>query len=88
MRIGTPKEIKNNESRVGLNTASVRALVEQGHELFIEREAGLGSGYSDKAYLAAGAIILNSAEEIYKTAEMIVKVKEPLPAEYDLIQEG
>ena len=88
MRIGTPKEIKNNESRVGLNTASVRALIEQGHELFIERGAGLGSGYSDIAYQAAGAIILNSAEEIYKTAEMIVKVKEPLPAEYDLIQEG
>lgn len=88
MRIGTPKEIKNNESRVGLNTASVRALVEQGHELFIERGAGLGSGYSDIAYQAAGAIILNSAEYIYKTAEMIVKVKEPLPAEYDLIQEG
>lgn len=88
MRIGTPKEIKNNESRVGLNTASVRALVEQGHELFIERGAGLGSGYSDIAYQAAGAIILNSAEDIYKTAEMIVKVKEPLPAEYDLIQEG
>ena len=88
MRIGTPKEIKNNESRVGLNTASVRALIEQGHELFIERGAGLGSGYSDIAYQAAGATILNSAEEIYKTAEMIVKVKEPLPAEYDLIQEG
>ena len=88
MKIGTPKEIKNNESRVGLNTASVRALVEQGHELFIERGAGLGSGYSDIAYQAAGAIILNSAEEIYKTAEMIVKVKEPLLAEYDLIQEG
>ena len=88
MRIGTPKEIKNNESRVGLNTASVRALVEQGHELFIERGAGLGSGYSDIAYQAAGAIILNSAEEVYKTAEMIVKVKEPLLAEYDLIQEG
>ena len=88
MKIGTPKEIKNNESRVGLNTASVRALIEQGHELFIERGAGLGSGYSDIAYQAAGAIILNSAEEVYKTAEMIVKVKEPLLAEYDLIQEG
>lgn len=88
MRIGTPKEIKNNESRVGLNTASVRALVEQGHELFIEKGAGQGSGYPDEAYQAAGATILNTAEEIYKTAEMIVKVKEPLPAEYDLIQEG
>jgi len=88
MRIGTPKEIKNNESRVGLNTASVSALIQQGHELFIEKGAGLGSGYSDEAYQAAGATILNSAKQVYKTAEMIVKVKEPLPVEYDLIQEG
>ena len=88
MKIGTPKEIKNNESRVGLNTASVSALCQQGHEIFIEKGAGLGSGYSDEAYKAAGATILNSAKEVYKTAEMIVKVKEPLAAEYDLIQEG
>ena len=88
MKIGTPKEIKNNESRVGLNTASVSALCQQGHEIFIEKGAGLGSGYSDEAYRAAGATILNSAKEVYKTAEMIVKVKEPLVAEYDLIQEG
>ena len=88
MKIGTPKEIKNNESRVGLNTASVRALVEQGHDLFIEKGAGLGSGYSDEAYKTAGATILNTAAEIYQAVEMIVKVKEPLAAEYDLIQEG
>ena len=88
MKIGTPKEIKNNESRVGLNTASVSALVEQGHELFIEKGAGLGSGYSDEAYKTAGATILNTAAEIYQAVEMIVKVKEPLAAEYDLIQEG
>ncbi len=88
MKIGTPKEIKNNEFRVGLNTASICALKQEGHELFVETGAGLGSGYTDEAYQAAGATILKSAKEVYKTAEMIVKVKEPLAAEYDLIQEG
>ncbi|MDG1272470.1 MAG: alanine dehydrogenase [Flavobacteriaceae bacterium] len=88
MKIGTPKEIKNNESRVGLNTASVSILAKQGHEIFIEKGAGLGSGYSDEDYKTAGATILNSAKEVYQIAEMIVKVKEPLAAEYDLIQEG
>lgn len=88
MKIGTPKEIKNNEFRVGLNTASVNALVQQGHELFIETGAGLGSGFSDEAYASAGATIVNSAEEVYQIAEMIVKVKEPLPPEYSLIRSG
>ena len=88
MIIGVPKEIKNNEYRVGLNTASVSALALQGHEIYIENGAGLGSGYSDEDYITAGATILKRAAEIYKTAEMIVKVKEPLPAEYNLIQEG
>ena len=88
MRIGTPKEIKNNEYRVGLNTASVSALTQLGHEIYIETGAGLGSGYRDEDYKTAGATILNSAAEVYKITEMIVKVKEPLPAEYNLIQEG
>jgi alanine dehydrogenase len=88
MIIGVPKEIKNNEYRVGLNTASVSALAQQGHKIYIENGAGLGSGYDDEDYITAGATILKSAAEVYKTAEMIVKVKEPLPAEYNLIQEG
>ena len=88
MIVGVPKEIKNNEYRVGLNTASVSALAQQGHKIYIENGAGLGSGYDDEDYITAGATILKSAAEVYKTAEMIVKVKEPLPAEYNLIQEG
>jgi len=88
MIIGTPKEIKNNEFRVGLNTASVMALRSHGHSVLIETNAGIGSGMSDKDYIAAGATILASAEEVYAKAEMIVKVKEPLAAEYELIREG
>lgn len=88
MKIGTPKEIKNNEYRVGLNTASVSALSQQGHKVYIETGAGLGSGYLDEDYKRAGATILNSAADVYEIAEMIVKVKEPLPPEYNLIQEG
>ncbi len=88
MIIGTPKEIKNNEFRVGLNTASVMALTAHGHSVLIETNAGIGSGMSDKDYIAAGATILASAEEVYAKAEMIVKVKEPLAAEYELIREG
>ena len=88
MIIGTPKEIKNNEFRVGLNTASVMALTSHGHSVLIETNAGIGSGMSDKDYIAAGATILASAEEVYAKAEMIVKVKEPLAAEYELIREG
>lgn len=88
MIIGTPKEIKNNEFRIGLNTASVMALTAHGHSVLIETNAGIGSGMSDKDYIAAGATILASAEEVYAKAEMIVKVKEPLAAEYELIREG
>jgi len=88
MIIGTLKEIKNNEFRVGLNTASVMALTSHGHSVLIETNAGIGSGMSDKDYIAAGATILASAEEVYAKAEMIVKVKEPLTAEYELIREG
>lgn len=88
MIIGVPKEIKNNESRVGLNTASVHSLTSQGHEVYVQTSAGLGSGYSDRDYVDAGAKILNSAKEVYDFAELIVKVKEPLEAEYKLIRKG
>ncbi len=88
MIIGIPKEIKNNEFRVGLNTASVMALTNQGHRVLLETSAGLGSGMSDEDYIAAGATIVASAEEVYAKADMIVKVKEPLAAEYELIRAG
>ncbi|MGB1971979.1 MAG: alanine dehydrogenase [Flavobacteriaceae bacterium] len=88
MIIGVPKEIKNNESRVGLNTASVAALIKHNHKVVVETNAGEGSGFSDKDYQAVGATILNDAKEVYAIAEMIVKVKEPLLPEYALIKEG
>lgn len=88
MIIGTPKEIKNNEFRVGLNTASVMTLTKQGHRVILETNAGIGSGISDKDYIAAGATIVDSAKDVYANAEMIVKVKEPLTPEYELIREG
>ena len=88
MRIGVPKEIKDHEYRVGLIPAVVHALVDRGHQVVVERGAGLGSGIQDEAYVNAGASILESAEEVWRGAEMVVKVKEPLPVEYDRMQAG
>lgn len=88
MIIGTPKEIKNQEYRVGLTPAGVYSLVHAGHSVLIQSSAGVGSGFSDQDYIQAGATIVDSAAELYKQSEMIVKVKEPLPAEYGLIQDG
>ena len=88
MTIGTPKEVKNNESRVGLHPANAAALVRAGHKVIIESGAGQGSGYTDEDYMAIGAEILPDAAAVYAEAEMIVKVKEPLAAEYSLIREG
>ena len=87
MLIGIPKEIKNSEYRVGLTETNVRHLVERGHEVFVQDEAGVGSGISNELYLKAGAKILNTAKEIYACADMIVKVKEPLASEYELLRE-
>lgn len=87
MIIGVPKEIKDNENRVALTPGSVETIVKSGHQVLIEKDAGLGSQIENKEYENAGAQILNSPEEIYQKAEMIVKVKEPLPAEYDLLRE-
>lgn len=87
MKIGTPKEIKIHEYRVGLTPSSVRELAHYGHELLIQQGAGLGIGYTDDMYKEAGAKILETAEEVFAQADMIVKVKEPLPAEYDLLRE-
>ena len=77
MRIGVPKEIKNHEYRVGLTPAAVRELTAVGHRVFMEASAGIGSGFDDESYSRAGASILDSAEEVFGEAEMIVKVKEP-----------
>ena len=87
MKIGVPKEIKNNESRVGLHTAAVAALITDGHTVIVETNAGKASGASDEDYKSVGAEIASTAEEVYQKADLIVKVKEPLADEYALIQE-
>ncbi|MFT6748631.1 MAG: alanine dehydrogenase [Flavobacterium sp.] len=86
MKIGVPKEIKNNESRVGMTPAGAFELVENKHTVYIQATAGEGSGFPDVDYIQVGAIILNTLEEIYEAAEMIVKVKEPIEIEYLLIK--
>jgi len=86
--IGVPREIKNNEYRVAMVPAGVRALIENGHRVLVERSAGEGSSISDDEYLQVGAKIKQSAEAVFEEAEMIVKVKEPLPQEYNLLREG
>ena len=88
MIIGIPKEIKTEEYRVGIVPAGVKALVDEGHRVIIEAGAGLGSGIGDEEYKGAGAQILNSAKDIYSSADLIMKVKEPQPAEFGLLKEG
>lgn len=87
MKIGIPKEIKSNEDRVAITPAGVQSLVRRRHKVLIESGAGLGSGITDEVYTAAGAVMV-SREDVFADAEMIVKVKEPLPEEYDLFKEG
>ncbi len=88
MRIGVPREIKDHEDRVGLVPSSVAELVRHGHEVLIEHDAGAGAGLDDPHYVAAGARIVTSAEEIFATAELIVKVKEPLASERKRLRKG
>lgn len=88
MKIGIPKEIKNNENRVGATPAGVKELVAHGHDLYVQHTAGEGSGFADEEYVAAGAKILPTIEDVYATADMIIKVKEPIEPEYKLIRKG
>ena len=88
MRIGCPKEIKPQEGRVGLTPAGVDALVRAGHQVYMEHNAGMESGFTDAEYAAVGAEILETPAEVYNIADMIIKVKEPLTPEYDLLKEG
>ncbi|MEN8248204.1 MAG: alanine dehydrogenase [Bacteroidota bacterium] len=87
MIIGVPKEIKNNENRVALTPAGAKELVKRGHDVYVQATAGEGSGFSDDEYINAGAKMLPTIEETYSIAEMIMKVKEPIEVEYDLIKE-
>ncbi len=88
MRVGCPKEIKNHEYRVGLTPGSVREYVAHGHDVIIETKAGAGIGAEDDAYRAAGAKIVASAKDVFEKADMIVKVKEPQPAECAQLRDG
>ncbi|SEP37432.1 alanine dehydrogenase [Propionispora vibrioides] len=88
MIIGVVKEIKNNENRVGLTPAGTEALCKAGHVVLVEKSAGVGSGFSDESYQKAGGTILADKKELFDKAEMIIKVKEPQPSEYDLFHAG
>jgi alanine dehydrogenase len=86
MKIGIPKEIKNNENRVSLTPGGAQALILHGHEVYVQTQAGINSGFSDESYEAVGVRILSSAEEVFSIAGMIMKVKEPIESEYHLIR--
>ena len=88
MIIGIPKEIKNNENRVGMTPSGVQEMTKRGHTVYVQSSAGENSGFCDDAYIAAGAKILPTIEEVYAVAQMIVKVKEPIECEYKLVQKG
>ena len=88
MIIGVPKEIKNNENRVGMTPAGVAELVKKGHTVYVQATAGVNSGFSDDDYIAVGAQILPTIEDTYAASDMIVKVKEPIAPEYRLIKKG
>ena len=88
MVIGVPKEIKNNENRVGMTPAGVAELVKRGHTVYVQQTAGNNSGFADEDYVNVGAKLLPTIEEVYAAAEMIVKVKEPIAPEYKLIRRG
>lgn len=88
MIIGVPKEIKNNENRVALTPAGAKELIKRGHTVYVQHTAGEGSSFPDSEYEAAGATILPTIGEVYKIAEMIMKVKEPIASEYNLVRKG
>ena len=87
MIVGVPKEIKNNESRVGMTPAGVLELTKRNHTVYVQTTAGIASGFSDDDYQQVGAQILPSIDAVYAESDMIVKVKEPIPEEYNLIKE-
>lgn len=88
MIIGVPKEIKNNENRVSLTPAGAKELIAHGHTVYVQHTAGINSGFADEDYVAAGATILPTIEDVYAIAEMIIKVKEPIKPEYSLVRKG
>src|SRR5687768_11640214 len=88
MIVGVPKEIKNDEYRVALRPVGAELLRQDGHTVLVQRDAGVGSGFSNELFTAAGAEIVDTAAEIFKRADMIVKVKEPQPSEIAMLRPG
>src|SRR5260370_19031079 len=88
MNVGVPKEIKTNENRVALAPGGAEALAAQGHGVFLERGAGEGSGFDDQDYVAAGGTILSAADDIWRRADLIMKVKEPIEPEGPRMRKG
>jgi len=88
MKIGIPREVKNNEHRVAITPSGVRELLGYGHDVVVEQEAGVGSSILDEEYVAAGAKILASAQEVWAFGELILKVKEPVAEEYPRMPRG
>ena len=88
MIIGVPREIKNNENRVALTPAGAKEFCKRGHEVYVQDNAGIDSGFLNEDYESTGAKILPTIEEVYSKAEMIIKVKEPIETEYPLIRKG
>ena len=88
MKVGCVKEIKNNEFRVGMTPDNAKSYVNAGHEVYIEKGAGIGSGFTDEEYAEAGATLVDAAKDVWDTVEMMIKVKEPLEEEYPLFHEG
>ena len=88
MKVGIPREVKNNEYRVAITPSGVHELVRHGHEVFVEQDAGVGSSITDDDYVAAGAKILPTADDVWATSDLILKVKEPIEAEYHRMREG
>ena len=88
MKIGCVKEVKHHEYRVGLTPSDVKSYISRGHSVMIQKNAGNDAGFEDSEYMKAGAEIISGNKEVYNKAEMIIKVKEPVPAEYDLLQKN
>ena len=88
MIVGILKEIKSEENRVCMTPAGVEVMIQNGHTVLVEANAGAGSGFADAAYVSAGARMIATPKEIFDTADMVMHVKEPLPPEYDLIRDG
>ena len=88
MKVGIPREVKNHEYRVAITPAGVRELTGHGHEVYLEKDAGAGSQLADDAYVAAGATIIPDADEVWGTADLVLKVKEPVAEEYHRMRLG